>query len=288
MSDPLDWHFVEHVTGGRRGKFICTCPLCSHTRKKKHVKCFALWCEEQDFATYSCSHCNASGWIKPGTHSASANPLPKVSVVRIGMNPDGDQRRKAQYLFGSSRPAAGTVAERYLRSRGYQGPIHSAIRSLEGNDKYPPAMLCAFGMAEEVECGRYALSPSEVHGVHITSLKPDGSGKAGTERDKIMLGPSMGFPLMLVPPNDGLGLIISEGIEDGLSAYEATGLGLWVAGSANRMAALGALVPSYIESVTIVADDDAPGRKGARGLVAALAGHGCEVRCTVSLAEEAA
>jgi hypothetical protein len=36
-------------------------------------------------------------------------------------------------------------------------------------------------------------------------------GKAGTERDKIMLGSSIGHPIVRAPPNDLLGLAITEG-----------------------------------------------------------------------------
>lgn len=108
------------------------------------------------------------------------------------------------------------------------------------------------------------------------------------DRDKIMVGPSKGFPIMLAPPNDGQGLIISEGIENGLSAHEATGLGLWVAGSAGRLGSLAAAIPSFVECVTIVADDDPSGRKGARALTYALSERDIEVLSTVSLDEEEA
>jgi hypothetical protein len=100
-----------------------------------------------------------------------------------------------------------------------------------------------------------------VRGIHLTSLKPDGSGKAGTERDKIMIGKSTGFPIMLAPINDLLGLAIAEGIEDALSLHEATGLGAWAAGSASRLPALAERIPGFCETVTIAADDDQAGLK---------------------------
>ena len=65
-----------------------------------------------------------------------------------------------------------------------------------------------------------------MRGVHITRLAADGSGKAGTDRDKFMRGLARGSPIVLAPPNDLLGLAITEGIEDALSVYAATGLGV--------------------------------------------------------------
>ena len=62
-----------------------------------------------------------------------------------------------------------------------------------------------------------------VRGVHIT--RPDGD-KADVASVKIMLGPASGLPIVLAPVNDGLGLGITEGIEDGLKKPGRV-FGLW-------------------------------------------------------------
>src|SRR6202044_1208342 len=93
---------------------------------------------------------------------------------------------------------------------------------------------------------------------------------------KITIGPPLGSPIVLAPPNDGLAIAITEGIEDALSAHAATGLGVWAAGSAGRLPALADTVPSYIEAVTIYAHSDKAGQDGARKLAAALARRGIE------------
>jgi hypothetical protein len=36
----------------------------------------------------------------------------------------------------------------------------------------------------------------DVTGIHLTKLKPDGSGKPGAEKDKLMIGPSRGQPVI--------------------------------------------------------------------------------------------
>ena len=149
---------------------------------------------------------------------------------------------------------------------------------LPASGGYAPAMIAAFGMARETLPGDLVIDDAAIRGVHITSLKPDGSGKAGSDRDKIMVGKSVGSPIVLAPPNDGLGLAIAEGIEDALSIHEATGLGVWAAGSASRMPALATTIPDYINSITVVGDADDAGRKHSRALVEALAQGSHNVR----------
>ena len=109
-------------------------------------------------------------------------------------------------------------------------------------------------------------------------LQPDGSDKADVEHPKLIIGQgSAGFPICLAPPNDLLGLAITEGVEDALSVHQATGLGAWAAGSAGRMPALAAHVPAYVDCVTIAAHSDPDGEKGALDLAAALEVRGVEV-----------
>jgi hypothetical protein len=82
----------------------------------------------------------------------------------------------------------------------------------------------------------------------------------------------------VAPPNDLLGLAITEGIEDALTAHEGTGLGTWAAGGATNMPVLAEAIPEYIEAVTIYAHADKCGQGGARKLEAALVRRGIEVR----------
>ena len=140
-------------------------------------------------------------------------------------------------------------------------------------------MIAAFGMAYEPEPGLLEIADAQLRGVHITRLAPDGSGKAGTDRDKIMIGSSTSYPIVLAPPNDLLGMVITEGIEDALSLHQATGLGAWAAGAASRLPALADTLPKYIESITILAHDDRAGMHGARALANKLTRRGgIEVR----------
>jgi hypothetical protein len=131
-------------------------------------------------------------------------------------------------------------------------------------------MIAAFGMARETLPGELVIDDAAVRGVHLTSLKPDGSGKADVEKAKVMIGRSIGSPIILAPPNDLLGLAIAEGIENALSVHDASGLGAWAAGAASRMPALADRIPAYVECVTVVADADDTGRANAEKLAAAI------------------
>jgi hypothetical protein len=112
--------------------------------------------------------------------------------------------------------------------------------------------------------------PRSITGVHLTRLTADGNKAPNAAgKAKIMLGVCKGAPITISPPNDLLGMVVTEGIEDGLSAYQSTGLGVWAAGSGGFMPALAPLIPDYIETVTIYAHDNETGRKAidlARGI----------------------
>jgi hypothetical protein len=147
---------------------------------------------------------------------------------------------RARHLWSCRKDCAGTVVETYLKARGCS-LLPSSIGYLEPGAYPHPAMIAGFGIPDEPEPG--AISLADPLGVHLTFLDFDGSGKADIDRPKIMMGPSCSFPIVVAQPNDLLGLAITEGIEDAISVHEATGLGAWAAGSANRMAALATRVP---------------------------------------------
>jgi hypothetical protein len=135
-------------------------------------------------------------------------------------------------------------------------------------------MIAAFALATESEPGLLAVLDADLRGVHVTRLLPDGSDRIS----KATIGRgSTGSPIVIAPPNDLLGLAITEGIEDGLSIHAATGLGVWVAGAAGRMPQLAKAIPTYVETISVFPDDDHAGRVGAHELAIALRARGFEV-----------
>ena len=110
------------------------------------------------------------------------------------------------------------------------------------------------------------------YGIQLTYIRHDGSGKAPVKPDKLTVGSGHHMPIVLAPPNDNLGLIVAEGIEDALSAHAATGLGAWAVAGAGRMPRIAEMVPVYIDQVTVIADDNEAGLKGAMGLSSGTSG----------------
>jgi hypothetical protein len=276
----LSFEQLRDLSGGRLGVTDAPCPLCSHLRKpaNRRLKVFRAYRQAPDFISFHCIHCEAKGWASDRATGEAVRPSPEeIEKIRADIAARDAAHTRARLstalaLWHRRRePGPATPTRTYLRDpRCYGAKIPATIGHLPASRDFPPAMIAAFGMARETEPGELAIDDDAIRGVHITSLKPDGSGKADTGRDKIMIGRSVGTPIVLAPPNDGLGLVICEGIENSLSAHEATGLGAWAAGSSTRMPALAPMVPDYIECVSIIADPDDDGIANAQKLAASL------------------
>ena len=275
MSSRIDISAINELARGRFGAFDAACPLCGPTKRKlpsQHKKVLRIWRLEPTFVTFHCARCGEHGFARDGSSTArrdaAAIARARAEAAERERITAAKRSSKACWLWSKRKPIGGTIAEVYLReARGYTGQmIPATLGYLPARGEHTPAMISAFGMPVESEPGQLAIADADLRGIHITKLKPDGSDKAGTEADKIMIGMSIGSPIVLAPVNDLLGLAIAEGIEDALSAHEATGLGAWASGSASRLAALADAVPSYIEAVTIMVDDDDDGRRHAGAL----------------------
>ncbi len=276
------WHLAKILCGDVIGNRILA-PGPGHSRRDRSlsihidpaapdgfiVHSFAGddWRECRDYVR---QHVGYSRW-QPTRSSKPSSPNPSLRVSN-----GGDTSAKAKYLWGKSKSIEGSPAETYLRvCRGVQGPIPATLRYLPPTKKHPPAMIAAFTMAVEIEPGVLCVQSDAVRAVQMISLTFNGLAKAGIPEPKKIIGRgASGVPIILAPPNDLLGLAITEGIEDALSIHAATGLGAWAAGGGPRMPALAESVPDYIDYVTIFADDDRSGRDGALGLLLRLQRRG--------------
>lgn len=271
---------IDRLTGGRLGVHDAQCPLCSarrSTTQKRRAKVLRIWRPEKDFASYHCAHCGEGGYA----FDRGGKEMDPIKLARMRAEQEErarlhktDRLAKARWLWSQRQRIDGTPAERYLRNaRGYSGPLPVTLGFLPGRGNHLPAMIAAFGAAHEVVPGVLVISNAAVTGAHLTRLTAAGV-KAGLANDKIMIGQCLGSPIVLAPPNDLLGLAITEGIEDALSMHDATGLGAWAAGSASRLPALAEAVPYFIDCVTIAVDDDDDGRRNAKELAARLQQRG--------------
>jgi len=260
----------------RLGITDAPCPFCASKVSARGARrpVFRIWRERDDLVTFACARCGEKGYAKSAPASTAPSRDRLVQMRREALERQTAERanslRKACWLWSASVPITpGSPPFAYLReARGYHGPIPPTLRYLRPRKPgHHHAMIAGIGAASEVEPRVYTIVDEALVAVHLTLLRPDGSGKAEVQSTKLIIGQrSAGFPICLAPPNDLLGVAITEGIEDGLSMHEATGLGVWAAGCANRFPALADRVPEFIDTVTVVADADATGARYASDL----------------------
>ena len=273
--------------GPTHGVHDLACPLCSHqvSARGSRRRVLQIWRDDEHFASFACARCGEKGWARAGDKGTRPSPERLAAIRRDAAARQAAEQaeslRKARWLWSSGTPiTSATPAFTYLREpRAYHGPIPATLRYLRPRKpEHHHAMIAAVGMAHELEPGAYTIANDALAGVHLTLLRPDGSAKADdVENAKLIIGQgSSGCPICLMPPNDLLGLAIAEGIEDALSIHEATGLGAWAAGCANRLPCLAENIPSWVNCVTIAADADRDGRRNALALGRAIEARGIE------------
>jgi putative DNA primase/helicase len=168
---------------------------------------------------------------------------------------DNTERSKAAIaIWQSARPAAGTLVETYLRSRGLHLPpprtlhFHAGLKHPSGG--IWPAMV--------------ALVTRGVDGaplaIHRTFLARNGAGKAPVDPQKMMFGPCRGGAVRLGASEDVL--MVGEGIESCLAAMLGKSSPAWAALSTSGLRALD--LPDGAREVIVLADGDDPGEAAAR------------------------
>jgi phage/plasmid primase-like uncharacterized protein len=200
------------------------------------------------------------------------NPIVPIQQV-LGESNRQVSSATALKMFKSSQPAAGTVVETYLCSRGIDGAMPQSVRFIPNAIHTPsgerfPVMLAA------------VTGPDghNVVAVHRTFLKPDGSGKADVTPAKMSLGPLKGNAVHLGVPDDTL--LVAEGIETALSVQQVYGVPAWAALSATGMQNL--VLPERVKLVIICADNDGHGvgNRAAEHAAKNWAGEGRAVKIT--------
>ncbi|MER9936125.1 toprim domain-containing protein [Mesorhizobium sp. M0088] len=267
---------------GSQDRADVPCPACSPHRKpaNRRKPVLRLWRIVERLISYHCVHCEISGCVwesgKPGPISPEKLIEARQQREALQAEAVAASRELARSIYARRRPIEDSLGEVYFRQhRKITCRLPATMGFLPGDGRYPPAVVMPFGLAHEVEPGLLAIRPEAIMAVHLTRLTS--GGDKHTVNAKLMIGHgAQGFPIVVAPPNDLLGLAITEGVEDALSVHEATGLGAWAAGSASRLPALAGIVPGYIDCVTVLADDDAAGRRHAPALVERLVQRGIQ------------
>jgi hypothetical protein len=272
---------IDDATGGRIGTFDIACPLCGPFKRSPRNQgrpVLRVYRAEPSFAGFYCARCGEKG-AAFDRNGAAPDPVRFAKAHAEAADRErttrAKQKRLAKWLWTRRHPIIASKGQVYLcDARGCDGPFPPTLGFLPARGKHPPAMIASFGLAHEVEPGFLDITNEAVTGIHLTRLLPDGSGKAvfddPDQQAKIMIGHSIGSPIVLAPMNDGLALGITEGIEDGLSIHQSLGIGVWVAGAASRMPALAEIVPAYTDVVLIFAHDDHDGQRHAAELARRL------------------
>lgn len=257
----LDFTYDQLATLLRNKRKTTTiCPLCSHQRKKKKDRCLGLKIivgERGDSGVvYNCCHCGVHGAVFSTTKGTVKAAMPVVA----SRDDSVERKRIARNLWEKSVPIDGTPAAVYLKTRKCYTASPN-IRYLPPRGKYQPAMIA-----------RFASRNGETNGIHLTFLEPDGSSKVKEGKQKIMIGPSAGWPIIIKaesddPTDHGYAedwrtcLCIAEGIEDAISMSIAmAGSAAWAAGSAGRISGI-IRKTRLFDSIYLAVDDDDAGRK---------------------------
>ena len=234
------------------------CPSCGYGKEV-----FSLKATSTGNAFYYC-HAGCTYQELKGLISSDR----KIYHSRVMKKPEDKRKASAslkhqayiQRLWAESQPASGTIAQRYLKTRGLNGNPPSSLRFHPRlkhtlSKQYFPVLL-----AKVTGPGGQSLKA-----LHRTFLKPDGSGKADVMSNKRMLGNVTGYSVHLSEPSNGE-LIICEGIETGLAVQQATGLATWAALSWGGIANLELPPIPDVSSVIVAADadDDGQGLYGAK------------------------
>lgn len=189
-------------------------------------------------------------------HSYYRVENPNLITPKVSKVPKAVSLQFIKKIWRESRMASNTPVETYLQSRGIKGDIpqtirfHATLKHSETKSFYP-AMISVI-----------TVWPSTVPAaIHRTYLKPDGSGKAELERNKMILGPAKGGAVRLDSHSNKL--IIAEGIETALSIQLATGIPTWAALSSTNMQSIILPPPEQVPEIIIAADNDEAGIKAA-------------------------
>ncbi len=210
--------------------------------------------------------------------------LRELEQQRAPAKPKADMRPVAQRIVQGSVPIEGTPAELYLRSRGITTALPHTLRfarlsppKIEGN-----GVLAANGPGLLPTLIAVVTDPAgALVGLQRTYLTEDGQKAAtkATDTDrkpkvKYSLGNVVGGSIQLGPPSASI--LVTEGLEDGLTLAQALGRSVWVAAGTSMMPQM--IFPPVVNALVIGADGNAPGEAAARKAADAYSAAGRAVR----------
>lgn len=193
--------------------------------------------------------------------------LPMVEMPKLMPLVTEDRTAEALAIWEAAEPATGTLAEHYLNSRGLHLPMPPCIRFAglrygRGGREYPCLIAAVSG------------PDGNLTGIQRTYLADHGEGKADVPKPKLSLGKITGGAIRLAEPDGEL--IVTEGLEDGLTLAQETHRSVWVACGTAFLPAI--QFPPGVDRVAIGGDADDAGREAADIAATVYAIKGLTVR----------
>lgn len=193
--------------------------------------------------------------------------LPTVRIQPMSRDDKPDRLGDAIAIWQASVPAAGTLAETYLRSRALTLPLPECIRFAPlPYGKRGPALPCLVASV--------LGSDGQLMGIQRTYLAADGMGKADVAKAKLSLGRVSGGAIRLAPA--GAELVTAEGLEDGLTLQQELGRPVWVSAGSTMLPSM--QFPPAVRHIAIGGDNDDAGRHAAQKAARAFSDQGLSTR----------
>lgn len=246
---------ARRLGGHRAGAgFLCHCPVPTHGKGRGDLRPSLAVSDGDRGPVYHCfAGCEAAEVRAAIERLDLSGLLPALCKPEPRRASPRTTTADARALWRGAIPAPGTIAETYLRARGFAPAPPASIRFLPS---YP------YSTSKRFPCLIAAVqAPSrEIVAVQLTFLDPSGAWKAEVAEPRRCIGPLGAGALRLAPPTAHLGL--AEGFETAWAAMLLHGLPVWAALGAKRYQRVS--LPEAAQRVTIFADNDAPGLSHAK------------------------
>jgi len=205
--------------------------------------------------------------------------LPVPPIRQVEPPAPTNSSEAARRLFAASRPIRGTLAERYLQSRGIVLPANISVlrfhphcfhRGSQGRETWP-ALIAAVTDLD-----------GAITGVHRTWLDP-GGGKAPLDQPRRAMGHLAGNAVRLGVASDVL--TAAEGIETALALKTVMpAMPVAAALSAAHLAAL--ILPPTLRRLYVARDNDGAGRLAVERLRARARADDIDIRALAPRTED--
>jgi putative DNA primase/helicase len=265
-NSSITWEYVQHVTRGRIGRHMATCPECSALRRtpqKRNSKVLAITLQEPEFSVHFCNHCEASGYCRPDKPSRPIDLVEqqrrREEARRYAETKKSARTQRALELWHESRPFRGSPAEDYLLYTRGIGDWLDTFPYLDQVLRFHSS--CPFG-DERLPCMLALVRDIKTDvsvAIHRTALR---LGDRPERIERKSLGPTSGGAIKISPEHEvTMGLLIGEGIETVLSASKQFQFKpVWSLIDKGNLARFPVL--SGIECLTVAIDNDLSGDGG--------------------------